>query len=76
MPVAPSVTRDDIISRFILLCLFQWSEWFSGVIEGNRMKILQYDVINSTSIWRKYEEKMYSISVSLINFFITIFYYN
>ena len=31
------------------------------------MNFLQYDVINSTSKGRKYEEKMYSIYVSLIN---------
>ena len=40
------------------------------------MIFLQYDVVDSTSIWREYEEKVNSISASSINFFIKILYYN
>ena len=40
------------------------------------MKILQYDVIIITSLWCKYKENMFNISVSLINFFIAILRYH
>ena len=75
MLAAPPVSPDDVISRFIS-CLFRQNERFSGIIEGNAMNFLQYDVIDSTSISRLYEHKINSISVSLIKFFIAILYYN
>ena len=40
------------------------------------MNFLQFDAINNTSIWRKYKETMYIISVHLINFYIAILCYN
>ena len=42
------------------------------IIKGNPMNFLQYDVKDNTSIWRKYNENMYNISVSEIHFFIAI----
>ena len=42
------------------------------MIEGNPIIFLQYDVIDNTSIWHKYKENMYSISLSYINLFIAI----
>ena len=36
------------------------------------MIFLQYDVINNTSIRRKYKEKIYIISMPLLNFLIAI----
>ena len=38
--------------------------------------ILQYVAIINTSIWHKYYTKISSISVSSINIFTDIFYYN
>ena len=45
-------------------------------IEGNPMKILQYDVTNGMSLCCKYKEKMFSIPVYYINFFIAILCYH
>ena len=74
MLAAPPVSPDDVISRLIWF-LFRLNEGFSGLIEGNPMFFLQYDAINSTFMWPKYDDKINNISVSLINFFIAILYY-
>ena len=46
------------------------------IVEENSMKFLQYYVINNTSIWFLYKEKISGISVSFINFSIAILCYN
>ena len=40
------------------------------------MNFLQYDVIKNTSIRRKYKEKIYKISMPLLNFLLAILCYN
>ena len=46
------------------------------IIEGNPMKLLQYDDNYNTHICRKHKEKMSSFPMSFISFFIAILVYN